>query len=294
MTKIHTAAEDRTQYEKEMKRKGGVVHGGRRRAEDEVENLGAKAKKAKERESSASKRSIGEVEDDEESDDDVTETATKNKRAKKDKLAPIKYRMLVSKDDRWANDEKASKDKARLREMGLFITDDFKRVDLLCAPAVVRTKKFVAAMACGPTLVSSSYLDFALKNNRLPPPEKHPLDATDFEREHGFKMTEAIERARQNKQRLLKDWTIFCTPDIAGGISTYRDIIEANGGKCLEWKGKINAATASKRLIGSSGEESQNQKEDEGDVLYLISDPHKKNFRKKEWELTEDIVKAMK
>jgi hypothetical protein len=330
MTKIHSAAEDVMQFEKEMKRKGGVVHGGRRRTEDEAESqAAAKTKKTKEKDS-VSKRAISEVEEEEESDDDTTELATKNKRAKKDKLAPIKHRMLVSKDERWTNDEKASKDKARLRELGLFITDDFKRVDLLCAPTVVRTKKFVAAMACGPTLVSSSYLDFAIKHNRLPPPEKHTLQAPDFEKEHGFRMSEAVERARQNKHRLLKDWTIFCTSSIAGGFDTYKDIIEANGGKCLDWKGKSTTATASKRLINSSaGEESQNQKEDEGDVLYLISDPDQKQFPnwvkfrqlaakhdmiprivktewllivamaqyvhwKKEWELTEDIVKSTK
>jgi hypothetical protein len=329
MTKIHSAAEDVMQFEKEMKRKGGVVHGGRRRTEDEAESQAAKTKKTKEKDS-ASKRAISEVEEEEESDEDTTELATKNKRAKKDKLAPIKHRMLVSKDERWTNDEKASKDKARLRELGLFITDDFKRVDLLCAPTVVRTKKFVAAMACGPTLVSSSYLDFAIRNNKLPPPEKHALQAPDFEKEHGFRMSEAVERARQNKHRLLKDWTIFCTSSIAGGFDTYKDIIEANGGRCLDWKGKSTTATASKRLINSSaGEESQNQKEDEGDVLYLISDPDQKQFPnwvkfrqlaakhdmiprivktewllivamaqyvhwKKEWELTEDIVKSTK
>jgi hypothetical protein len=329
ITKLHNDAGDIAKFEKEMKRKGGVVHGGRRRAEDETENQAPKGNKAKDRDSITSKRSIGEVEEEEESDDDMTETATKNKKAKKDKLTPIKHRMLVSKNDRWADAEKASKEKACLRELGLFITDDFKRVDLLCAPSVVRTKKFVAAMACGPTLVSSSYLDYAIKNKRLPPPEKHPLVALEFEKEHGFKMTEAVQRAKQNKRRLLKDWTIYCTPKIAGGVDTYRDIIEANGGKCLDWKGKTTAI-ASKRLVNNSaGEESQNQKEDEGDVLYLISDPDKKEFAswskfrelaakhdmiprivktewlliiamaqyvhwKEEWELTEDIVKAMK
>jgi hypothetical protein len=305
-----------------------VVHGGRRRVEDEAETQAAKAKKTKEKDS-ASKRSIGEVEEEDESDDEPTESAMKNKRTKKDKRPDIKYRMLVSKDERWTNDEKASKDKARLRELGLFITDDFKRIDLLCAPTAVRTKKFVAAMACGPILVSSSYLDFAIKHNRLPPPEKHTLEAPDFEKEHGFKLSEAIDRARQNKHRLLRDWTIFCTNNIAGGFDTYKDIIEANGGKCLEWKGKPTTGTASKRLISSTGEESQNQKEDEGDVLYLISNPDQKQFPnwvkfrqlaakhdmiprivktewllivamaqyvhwKKEWELTEDIVRSSK
>jgi hypothetical protein len=333
LSKLHNAAPDIAQFEKEMKRKGGVIHGGRRRSEDEI-NI--KDKKSKSRDSNSSKRSFDEVDendDNEEMEDEATEVPAKNKRAKKDKLTPIKFRMLVSKDERWTdNDEKASKDKARLRELGLFITDDFKKVDLLCAPRPVRTKKFVAALACAPTLVSSTYLDYALKHNKLPPPEKHPLDAREFEEENGFLMEEAMTRAKQNKHRLLKDWTIFCSEKVIGGFDTYSDIVQANGGKCGMWKGRATHITASKRTVDRTSvanNESQNQKEDEGDVLYLISDPDKREFSnwakfrelaqkhdmvprivrtswllgvamsqyvhwKEEWELNEEIVKAGK
>lgn len=326
LSKLHNAADDIAAFEKEMKRKGGVTHGGKRRAEDEIED---RTKKARGRDSISSKRSTDELEQDDEIEDEGAEAATRNKKARKDRLEPIKFRVLVSKDERWAgNMDKESKDKSRLRELGLFITEDFKKVDILCAPNVVRTKKFVAAMACGPALVGSSYLDFALKNNKLPPPERHPMDGRDFEREHGFKMADATERALQNKHRLFRDWTIFCTEKVPGGFETYRDIIEANGGKCSLWKGRTTNITASKRLVNAAaGEESQNQTEDEGDVLYLISDAGSKDhmnwakFRelakkhdmiprivktewllinamaqyvhwKPEWELTEEVVKA--
>lgn len=335
LTKLHNAAPDIAQFEKEMKRKGGVIHGGRRRAEDEIDD---QSKKSKARDSVSSKRFIDEVDEDEDEDteDESPEAPAKNKRTKKDKLTPIKFRMLVSKDERWSGDknktDQASKDKARLRELGLFITDDFKKVDLLCAPKPVRTKKFVAALACAPILVSTTYLDYALKNNKLPPPEKHLLEARDFEEANGFRLDEAMTRAKQNKHRLLKDWTIFCTENVTGGFDTYKDIIEANGGKCAVWKGRTTNITASKRSIDPSpttADESQNQKEDEGDVLYLVSDPDKKEFAnwakfrelakrhdmvprivktewvlsvamsqyvhwKEEWELSEEVVKAMK
>ncbi|KAL5116771.1 regulator of Ty1 Transposition [Pleosporales sp. CAS-2024a] len=327
LARMHDAAPDIAKFEKEMKRKGGVIHGGRRRTDDEVDE---QPKKTRGRDSNSSKRSIDEVDEDEDTEEEAVAAPSKNKRAKKDKLTPIKFRMLVSMDDRWTgDDEKASKDKARLRELGLFITDDFKKVDLLCAPKPVRTKKFVAALACAPTLVSTTYLDAALKNNKLPPPEKHPLEANDFEEEFGFSMSEAVTRAAQNKHHLLKDWTIFCTSNIPGGFETYKDIIEANGGKCALWKGRTTSISASKRSNNPCNEESQNQKEDEGDVLYLISDADKKEFVnwnkfrelaakhdmvprivkkdwilnvamgqyvhwKDEWELSEDVVKAGK
>lgn len=279
LTKLHDAAPDIAQFEKEMKRKGGVIHGGRRRAEDEADEG---SKKPSGRDSLSSKRSFDDVDDDsnDETEDEAADVPSKTKRARKDKLTPIKFRMLVSKDERWTNnDEKASKDKARLRELGLFITDDFKKVDLVCAPHPVRTKKFIAALACAPTLVSTTYLDYALKNSKLPPVGKHLLEAKEFEEANSFRFSEALERAKQNKHRLLRDWTIFCTQNVGGGFDTYKDIIEVNGGKCSMWKGRTTTVTASKRVLNTSDKDvSQNQVEDEGDVLYLISDADKKEF----------------
>ncbi|KAF1939524.1 hypothetical protein EJ02DRAFT_408302 [Clathrospora elynae] len=288
LSRLHNAATDIAEFEKEMKRKGGVIHGGRRRTEDEVEDR-TKAKGG--RDSVSSKRSIDAVDEDEDTEDELAEVPAKNKRAKKDKLTPIKFRMLVSKVERWTNNsEKESKDKARLRELGLFISDDFKKVDLVCAPHPVRTKKFIAAMACAPTLVSTTYLDYALKNNKLPPAEKHLLEARDFEQANNFRLSEALERAKQNKHRLLKGWTIFCTEKVAGGFDTYKDIIEANGGKCSQWRGRTTTVTASKRTLNSSDQEvSQNQTADEGDVLYLISDADKKDFNN--WTKFRELAK---
>src|SRR4051812_30269450 len=105
-----------------------------------------------------------------------------------------------------------------MREIGLYITDDSRRVDLLCAPKIVRTRKFVSALACAPTVVSTSYLDYALKHNKLPPPEKHLLHDREFEKQHKFRLHEALERAKQNKNHLLRNWTIFCTEKVTGGF----------------------------------------------------------------------------
>jgi hypothetical protein len=280
LSKLHDAAPDIAKFEKEMKRKGGVVHGGRREKEIEADD---KTKSSKGRESTASKRSIDEVDGEETTDDDdsIGQPAVKNKKAKKDKLTPIKFRMLISKDDRWTNNpDKEAKDRIKLRELGLYITDDVKRVDLLCAPKIVRTKKFVSALACGPTIVGSSYLDYALRNNKLPPPEKHYLRDREFEKQHGFHLNEALERAKQNQKRLLRDWTLFCTPNVSGGFDTFKDIVVANGGVCQLWKGRATHVTAAKRSIDHANDtaESQNQQEDEGDVLYLISEPNRNEF----------------
>ena len=268
LSNLHDVMEDVNKYEKETKRKGGVIHGGRRRKEDEI----ADKEKRKNRDSVASKRSIDEVDADDDTVDEEAEAAQKGKKARKTQMAPIKYRMLVSGDKRWHEDaNQESKDKARLREIGLYLVNDAKKVDILCAPKVVRTLKFVAALAEGPQLVSSKYLDYAIKHNKLPDAKKFPLDDKDFKQQSGSDLNDAVTRAKQNKHRLLKDFTIFCTEKAK--FDTYKDIVAANGGKCLKWDNRDTAVTASKRKIESQPKEvSQNLEEDEGDVLYLISE----------------------
>ncbi|KAF2018943.1 BRCT domain-containing protein [Aaosphaeria arxii CBS 175.79] len=288
LSKLHDAAPDIARFEKEMKRKGGVIHGGRREKDTSDDDRQAKPKG---RDSNASKRSIEEV--DAEEDEDSTDEAAGNEmqKKKKPKKTPIIHRVLISKDERWQGDaNKEAKDKAKLRELGIFITDDYSNVDVMCAPKIVRTKKFVAALACGPTIVRTSYLDFVLTKNKLPPVEKHLLHDEEFEKEHGFRLDEAIERAKQNKKRLLRDWTIYVTDAVTGGAQTYRDIIAANGGKSNMWKGRANQINASKRTIQPvPGDVSQNQEEDEGDVIYLISEAKKSEFPL--WEKFRDLAK---
>ena len=138
--------------------------------------------------------------------------------------------------------------------------------------------------------MSTSYLDFALKNNRLPLPEKHLLTDLDFVRTHNINLEEAVQRARQNQKRLLKDWTIYCSDSVSGGFDTFKDIIAANGGHCQQWKGRgVPNATAKKRKIEKTDEVSQNQTEDEGDVLYLISEAKKSEFQN--WVKFRELAK---
>jgi hypothetical protein len=109
LSKIHDAAPDMAAFEKEMKRKGGVVHGGKRQKDDEPTE---KKSKAKSRESTNSKRSFEEMEDDDPlSAEEVEEVSNKTKKAKKGQKTPIKYRMVVSKYDRWEDADKESVDK---------------------------------------------------------------------------------------------------------------------------------------------------------------------------------------
>ena len=105
LSRLHDAAPDIAKFEKEMKRKGGVVHGGKRHPSAEADSAASRPC-----ESTGSKRARVDADDDEKesSDKEQEETKRKSKRQKSAKeKAPIKYRVVISKDSRWVENPKS-------------------------------------------------------------------------------------------------------------------------------------------------------------------------------------------
>ncbi|KAJ9668663.1 regulator of Ty1 Transposition [Coniosporium apollinis] len=269
LSKLHDAAADIAVYERERKRVGGVVYGKERASGSPAVDDKTKAKEAASR-----KRTRDEDQEAEEDEEDsVAEQASK--KAKKGRGAknvpPIQYRLMLSGDDRWVDKPgKESADKAKLRDLGISITQSPTEVTLLCAPRLIRTRKFVAALAAAPTVVSSGFLDSCLRWGRIPDPATFKLVDRETEDRLGIKLDEALERAKQNRRQLLKGWQIFCTETIGGGFDTFKDIIAANGGTCVPWKGRASG-TARRRVSDEKDETSGDQENEEAEALYLLS-----------------------
>ncbi|KAI6811909.1 branched-chain amino acid transaminase, partial [Hortaea werneckii] len=297
--------EDHIKYQREMRRPGGVTHGGRRSSHMEDFSSPApppkRAGKRKSDENTYDVTAEGSALSDGETQDKPTKT---NKKAKHSaagatttsELPPIEYKMMVTGDERWiGNPKKEDADKSQLRLLGVQLTDKPEAVDILVAPRILRTKKFVAALASAPLVVDSKYLDTALKQGKLP---SKPALLHDRETEDrlGFRLSEALDRARTNRHKLLAGWTIFVTKDIQGGFETYKEIIRVNGGEVMMYAGRTGLKMPPSRRSrrgeenkkkghgdegsGSEdgeggeavGEESQNQgDEDELDCVYLVS-----------------------
>lgn len=104
---IHKQKDDIELFQREMKRKGGVIHGGRKSsAEPEAAKRGLRGRK----------RTSGDVEEDEDESSSEEEAvqatkpaarATKRAKGARDvSEEPVKYHMIVSGDDRWVNNAK--------------------------------------------------------------------------------------------------------------------------------------------------------------------------------------------
>lgn len=282
---------DKNLYDKEAKRKGGVIHGGRRSSH--LEDLSSpvpepkRTAKRKSDEGTYDATAVGSELSDGETQDKSGKVAKKAKLADPSpfNLPAIEYRMMVTGDERWiGNTKQESADKTKLRMLGVQLTQDAKDVDILVAPKILRTRKFVAALASAPLVVDTKYLDSALKQNKLP--EKPSLlQDRDAEERLGFKLVEALERAEVNQRKLLRGWSIFVTKDIQGGFETYKEIITLNGGDAFMYAGRTGLTIPKRRLRDDpdAGSESQHQGgDDEYDCVYLvsgISDPEVKLWK---------------
>ena len=277
---LHQQAGDIALFQKEMKRKGGVTHGGRRsaNAEDRSSPLPASPAPRKKRtsdEATYDATAMGSDLSDGETQAPPSKPAKKAKHAPTPTdLPPVQYRMMVTGDERWLNKSaRESADKQKLRQLGVVLVSEPNNIDIVIAPKILRTRKFVCALANAPMVFDSTYLDYALKHNELID-EPSLLHDPETEEKYDFNLADSLARAEDNQGKLLRGWSIFVTKDVKGGFDTYKDIITANGGQALLYAGRTGVNIPKRRLRNDpeAGSESQHQGGDEEfDYVYLVS-----------------------
>jgi hypothetical protein len=146
--------------------------------------------------------------------------------------------------------------------MGILVVQDPSNCTHLAAPAMVRTQKFLCALATGPTIVSSDFIDTCIHEGEVPPVEDFQLRDQENEKRFGLKLKDVVSRARANKRNLLRRVPIYCTAEIPNGSDTYKAIVESNGGMFSVYR-----ARGGPTIKPTSPEED----EGEPDPVYLIT-----------------------
>ncbi|PNS19969.1 BRCT-containing protein 1 [Sphaceloma murrayae] len=267
---LEKAMKDIAEFQKEQNRKGGVTHSKKRHVEDEKQASDLHGFN---------------------SDMEEVDAARPSKKLKSEREVdmPIVHKMLVTGDERWLKRPKReTDDRKTLRNLGIQLVTEPSQCTLLIAPKILRTRKFVTAVANAPTILHTSYLDNILKHKSLPEMSEYYLKDREGEKRLGFGLVDAQKRSKQNQHRLLRGWTIYITDKVNGGYETYADIISTNGGKPVPYRGRTGVPLPKRRLTveedEGAGLESQNQGGDgEVDYVYLVSGTEEEE--KKMWEL---------
>ncbi|KAL4896693.1 BRCT domain-containing protein [Aspergillus ambiguus] len=248
--KLHEIVPDIALYEKERKRVGGVIYGGRRKTDEDRITLDKNGKKRR----SASP---------EEEDDEATEA----KRQKKSK-PPIAMRLLITGYQKWVgNLKKEDADKRQLRELGIQVVQDARKCSHLAAPSILRTPKFVNALAYGPMIIRADFITACLKKNELLDAAEFLLEDKAAEQRFGFSLEEAKANAKKNKNQLLRGYQVYCVETIRGGFEAFKSIVDANGGECSLFRGRVSYQSQREESDDdSSVDEDAGRKE-----MYLLS-----------------------
>ncbi|BCR82874.1 uncharacterized protein ACHE_10276A [Aspergillus chevalieri] len=248
--KLHGYAPDIALYEKEMKRVGGVIYGGRKKTDEDRVQLDNRKKRRS-------------VDPQEESD---TEDAMDAKRQKKSK-PPVAMHLLITGYQKWVgNLRKEDADKRQLRDLGILVVQDARKCSHLAAPSILRTPKFVNALAYAPVIVNIEYITQCLKKNELLDPRDFELVDKAAEERFSFSLKEAAIKAKQNKNKLLQGYNIYCVESIRGGFDAFKSIVDANGGNCLLFRGRVSHKVQQPDSDDESSDEEPSERE-----VYLLS-----------------------
>ncbi|GLA61193.1 hypothetical protein AtubIFM54640_001708 [Aspergillus tubingensis] len=248
--RLHEIAPDIALYEKEKKRVGGVIYGGRRKTDEDRVTL-----------NNGKKRRSMEAEDKSDEED-----STEAKRQKKGKPS-VAMHLLITGYQKWVgNPKKEDSDKRQLRELGILVVQDARRCSHLAAPSILRTPKFVNALAYGPAIVSIDFITQCLEQDELLEPADFPLKDDASEKKYGFSLEEAKMNAKKNKNKLLQGYQIHCVETIRGGFDAFKSIVDANGGECSLFRGRVSYRSQREESDESSGDDDRSRKE-----IYLLS-----------------------
>lgn len=270
--RLQEIAPDIALYEKEKRRVGGVIYGGRRKNDEDLVIPNSK------------KRRSTEPQDASEMDDKAE--AKRQKKAK----PPVTIHLLITGYQKWVgNLKKEDADKVcciisdcydgsffltniyqrQLRELGISVVQDAKKCTHLAAPSILRTPKFVNALAYAPVIVNDEFVTQCLAKNQLLDPADFPLVDKAAEKKFDFSLEESRARAQENKNKLLRGYRVCCVETIRGGFDAFKSIVEANGGECTLFRGRVSMNESRPRTNTDDEEDEGNYPEK--NEVYLLS-----------------------
>ncbi|KAI9738968.1 MAG: hypothetical protein M1818_005282 [Claussenomyces sp. TS43310] len=278
LSRLHDLAPDVALYEKEKKRGAGNGVWGGKRAADQIDR---ERNEENGRKRTASPLASGGDEDTEPADSEGNEA--KRQKTGRPVVPQVQMRLLITSYGRWTRArEKEDSDRHKLRQLGILVVQDPATCTHLAAPSMIRTQKFLTALATGPVVLSTDFIDTCLEGHAAPSTEDFLLKDPQNEKRLKLKLKEVVRRAKSNPRRLLGGIVVYCTTEIQNGPETYKAIVEANGGTFVIYRGRRG------NLVKLA--EAEDDEEEEEEPVYLLSGtrPEEKRLWPKFTQMAQD------
>ncbi|KAJ7132847.1 hypothetical protein C8R43DRAFT_652591 [Mycena crocata] len=134
-----------------------------------------------------------------------------------------------------------------LAELGAKVTSRPVECTHLVVKNLVRTEKFLSALSGAPYILSETWAVESAAAHTLLPEDDYLLQDAAAEKKYGFKLSEAVARAKEHKGKLFQGHTFFVTPKV-NAAELLRRVVQANGGQAL-----INQQPTSRMLETNPG-----------------------------------------
>ena len=147
------------------------------------------------------------------------------------------------------------------------VVSDYASCTHLASPRLLRTQKFICALAHAPVVLSTDFVDDCLSENKALNPDNYLLKDAEGEQRMDIKLSDALARAKENRGKLLKGYFVYCTEQVHGGFDTYKSIVEVNGGKCLMYRGRAGTGST----LRAVDEDTDGSDASQPEYVYLVS-----------------------
>ncbi|KAF7297862.1 hypothetical protein HMN09_01007000 [Mycena chlorophos] len=123
-----------------------------------------------------------------------------------------------------------------LAQLGAKVTSKATECTHLITTGVVRTEKFLCALAYSPYILTEAWATESADAGELLPVENYFIRDEEGEERYNFVLKQALERAKTLKGTLFKDHTFYMTPGSFKNLDLIRNVILANGGQFVQVK----------------------------------------------------------
>ncbi|KAL0949407.1 hypothetical protein HGRIS_009469 [Hohenbuehelia grisea] len=120
-----------------------------------------------------------------------------------------------------------------LLKLGVKFTTKYSECTHLVVSHLVRTEKFLCALAMAPHIITKEWAVDSAKAKTLLDEDQYQLHDKDAEKKFQFKLTESLARARKHKGQLFAKKTFYITSKVPVDLKLLKNVIVAGGGQAL-------------------------------------------------------------
>ncbi|KAJ7503100.1 BRCT domain-containing protein [Mycena galericulata] len=120
-----------------------------------------------------------------------------------------------------------------LAQLGAKVTNRATECTHLIVPGLVRTEKFLCALAGAPYILTTAWALDSAEAGKLLPEDDYLLTDAAGERKHNVKLDDTLKRAKALRGTLFKDKVFYITEKVKPSRAMIQNIIQANGGQAI-------------------------------------------------------------